>query len=1138
MTTESLALLGRLKSVLLRQRLVRFLAGVFLTAGVLLLIAIGLSFLASISVLPVWLKVTLLSAMGIVALALFIRYAIVRLFGGSVENVAVILEQKNPHLKGRLIAAVQFALGSRFAGYSQELVAVTEQQAIQRAKQIDLGQAVSYRTIWRNGRLFVISALMAIILVATLPGIFRYSLEVYSQPLTEVAPPLGYTLEATPGSVEWVKYRDIEIGATLTGTAFPDEAIIYHRLVGGNWQHNAVNLPSSSGLSSFDSDTVVCKIKLRQVNRSFDYYVEAGRVKTEIQEIDVVDRPRVTDIKLSLFYPKYSGLPPNIINENNGSFSALKGTRLNMVVGTNLPIVEAGLVFEDSSQTPLTVNSRTGEVSLQIDSSLSYHIRLLDHLGEQNPDPIEYYITAIPDEYPSVDVLRPGFDANLSDEMILPLKVRIFDDFGFSTLVKKYTQVTRGRAGEENVIVLHFSDRIKTEGDVEFDWDMDALHLYPGDYVVYHFEIADNDDVSGPKVSRSRQYIARLPSLDELIAQTEGESAQRISRTEQMLKQGKDMSDKLKNMARRIQAQNKSAKKADWQDQKELEALAEKNQELVNNLEKMAEEMEKSVEKMADNATMSRKVIEKLQQIQKLFEDVATPEMKAAQQKLMEAMKNMDRQKVLEAMKDFEMSQEELLKRLERTLALLKKMQVEQKMEAMVRQAEQLLEQQQAQNAKTDSSATEDLPSLSKQEDEIEQGLQSLKNQVEELRELIKQAEMEGSPEAQSFADAVEKTDADENMAQMSDALKQMQKDQAASEGGSAASKLSQMLDQMQQQLMAMTESNDDETTKAIRMAMEDANQLSRDQEQLLKEAARMTAESTLLQEMATSQQDLQKACSGLKKRISELGKESPFIAAELEMLVNQVTENMQQAIDGFTENKTSQACRSQRQAMVDLNRAAVRLLESLDQQKQCDKGGNCDKNMSKLESMCNKQNKLNQKTKGQCNKPSMNPAAQGNAAREGLQRLMGEQQSIRKSMEQLADEFGSSRQVLGRLQDIAREMKEVEEDLADGEIGEQTLQKQLRIYSRMLQASRSLQRKDFTQQRKATAAEEQLFVIPSSLPAELLDSRVKLEDRLRRFLGDSYPPQYEEQIKAYFKALLQTESPDRSTTPAPGAGQ
>jgi hypothetical protein len=143
---------------------------------------------------------------------------------------------------------------------------------------------------------------------------------------------------------------------------------------------------------------------------------------------------------------------------------------------------------------------------------------------------------------------------------------------------------------------------------------------------------------------------------------------------------------------------------------------------------------------------------------------------------------------------------------------------------------------------------------------------------------------------------------------------------------------------------------------------------------------------------------------------------------------------------------------------------------------------------------------------------------------RAGLERLAGEQGAIRKSLEELEREFGQSRQILGRLDDIAREMKEVEEDLASGEVGQETLQRQLRIFSRMLEASRSLQRKDFTEQRQAKSAEKDLFYVPPELTSGLTGDQSQIEDRLQKYLGDSYPAQYEEQIKAYFRALLQLQ--------------
>jgi hypothetical protein len=316
------------------------------------------------------------------------------------------------------------------------------------------------------------------------------------------------------------------------------------------------------------------------------------------------------------------------------------------------------------------------------------------------------------------------------------------------------------------------------------------------------------------------------------------------------------------------------------------------------------------------------------------------------------------------------------------------------------------------------------------------------------------------------------------------------------------------------------------ETEKKMRLAIEDANHLSQDQEVLLRKAAELDPRSAVLQELAGQQLDMVSACTGLKKRIEEIGKASPFVAAEIQTLIGDATVNMDAAIQAFDDRSGNQAQINQREAMTDLNRVSIRLMESLDQQKQCNNGSNCSNPMQKLQSMCNKQNQLNQQTQGQCNNPgSQKRGENGQNGREALQRLAAEQGAIRKGMEDLQREFGSSRQILGRLDDIAKEMKKVEESLGEGDVGPETTERQLKIYSRMLEASRSLQRKDFSEQRKATSATNPAIHLPPALSDDILNDRVKLEDRLRQYLGDNYPTQYEEQIKAYFKALLQRES-------------
>jgi len=242
------------------------------------------------------------------------------------------------------------------------------------------------------------------------------------------------------------------------------------------------------------------------------------------------------------------------LDENNGSFAALVGSRAAIEVGANREIDEGYLIIDDSSRLKIDFSGTRGVIDLRIQNDFSYHIRLIDRQGEENPDPIEYMVTAVPDEYPTIGVLYPGFDLNLDENMTIPFKLQISDDFGFSSLVLKYQIVSGGKKGDENVAVINFSDKIETEGEVTFTWDLDGFNLLPADFVLYHFELADNDKVSGPKVTSTRVYAARLPSIDEIVMQTETEQEGRVFESERLLQEQREMAEKLKQLATQMKA--------------------------------------------------------------------------------------------------------------------------------------------------------------------------------------------------------------------------------------------------------------------------------------------------------------------------------------------------------------------------------------------------------------------------------------------------------------------------------------------------------------------------------------------------------------------------------------------------------
>ena len=100
----------------------------------------------------------------------------------------------------------------------------------------------------------------------------------------------------------------------------------------------------------------------------------------------------------------------------------------------------------------------------------------------------------------------------------------IEDDFGFTNLQLAY-EIQRPSYIKEEPLISMFNipleDMTKPQQDIQTIWNLDPLGLMPEDEVHFHFELSDNDIISGPKTTISTTFIARVPSLADLYESAE-----------------------------------------------------------------------------------------------------------------------------------------------------------------------------------------------------------------------------------------------------------------------------------------------------------------------------------------------------------------------------------------------------------------------------------------------------------------------------------------------------------------------------------------------------------------------------------------------------------------------------------------
>ena len=226
-------------------------------------------------------------------------------------------------------------------------------------------------------------------------------------------------------------------------------------------------------------------------------------------------------MRLTLIPPDYTGLPVTVKEE--GPIEALKGTVVNLEARATKEVKEGRIILDQENQLLLKVKEDRLTGSLLVLSPGTYQIKVKDEFGFENPNPVQYPIRLIPDQYPEAEIVSPENDLEVSGNEVLPIAYTGKDDFGITSLRLNY-QV----GGKEGSIHLKGVNSGRFLGPETFKWDLAGLGLSPGDRVVYRLEIWDNDSISGPKKGTSSTYI--LSVRDERAqAVREGEEAQQIA---------------------------------------------------------------------------------------------------------------------------------------------------------------------------------------------------------------------------------------------------------------------------------------------------------------------------------------------------------------------------------------------------------------------------------------------------------------------------------------------------------------------------------------------------------------------------------------------------------------------------------
>jgi hypothetical protein len=1185
----------RLRVTVRRITLADLAYGAVLTGGILL----ALWLIAAVVEAGFWLEVTprsvLFWTLLIVAAGLsgvFLLRPLLQLGGilspPSEAVVARRIGARYPDIDDRLVNLLDLVEGRRSEAPSPMLDGAVRMLG-EPLQDVPFEHVERFERARRASRLASLPLVGLLVALLVAPGPFLDATQRLLSPGEHFQRPAPFQLSIAPGDVDLVKGASLDVTVRATGDAAP-------RTLTLELNHLDEDLVETVTLT-VDS-TSAYRHEVVNVRKPIRYRAVSDPVRTAWHTATVTERPLVRTLRVDLDFPAYTGIPSQDLAPNAGDVTALPGTQVRVEVRPGgAAVKDAQLRFDDSTTVPLALDDGRASGTFTLRREGTYQVELRTAQGLTNSAPIQYQMQLLSDAAPSVLILDPESTTDLDDALRTQLRLRLNDDFGFSRL-RLYYRLSESRFSTVDssfsTIELPLDAPSQLDQEISYDWlltqttDLDPV---PGDVIEYYVQVWDNDTVAGYKTGRSATQRLRLPSLEERYERLDETQDDAERQMEDLLRD----SDSMKEEFEQLRDELRRKQEGDWEDERQLERLQQQQQQLEERVDQLSRQMEDISRQMQENDLVSPETMEKYEELQRVADEIKTPELQDALKQLQEAMQQLDMRQMQESLQNFEFNEEQYRQRLERTLELFKKLRVQQELEEAARRAEDLAKRQeqlseqtqhldestepqqqddaeetsqddgseaenQAQEERTDgetsdtdpssdetsqsdvsdsespdksqepSEAGEQSPSdeqekLAREQERSAEEMRELEKQLDELRKQMEEIDTAPKQEMNQLQQQTQEQQLPQQMQQNAQQLRQGQMQEAQQQQQQMQQQLQQMQQQLQQMQQGMQQQQQQINLSGLRQALSDILTLS-DQQETLRGTVEATApDSPTLRQHAQRQVDLSEGLTTVSDSLQALASDIPKMSSAVQEETGKAQRAMSRSTEALSERSQRTATGLQKTSMMHLNELALLLSDLMEQmQNQQGAGGgmSMQQMMQQLQQMSGQQQQLNQQIQQMLNDMQGNRLSTD--MQERLRQMAAQQDALRRQLKEMSRNRELGEKALGDLKKVAEEMEETIRELQRGHVDRPMVQRQQRILTRMLNATKSIQKRGKEEKREGTSAEDVLRQSPSELPPR--EQAEQLRRALLRSLENGYAPDYENLIKRYFELLQEQQAP------------
>ena len=1037
--------------------------------------------------------------------------------GISDDEAARLIGQHFPDIRDKLLNYLQL---SKNVNSDSSLVFAAIQQKQSELKIFDFKEAVDFRLNRKYFYYLGAFSLLVLLVSFVSPELFTGSSSRIMQFNKSFEKPAPFQFQIVSDLIAF-KGDSYDLKVHLEGTTIPESVF----LVDDNQRLRLNKLSNNEFSFSYPS-----------LNKDKRIRLSAAGFDSKFYHLQVINRPELTEMSVSIDYPSYTGLSDQQM-VNTGSFVVPEGSQLTWKILSSDSDQGFFIVNSDSTLMDLTANEFRHKEKLI--NSLKYEIALKNEYTS-NKSRIIYDISVIKDESPQIEV---NYLPDTVSFRSIAFTGSIQDDYGFTGLNLYYK-----RSNDEHFrrLTIPFDPKVISQ-QFFYQWDIDSIDLQENEFLEVYAGVRDNDAVNGFKSTYTQKYFFKMPSEEEvesLISEKNKDSEEKIDaasrKAEEINERLKDLEDRLRNK-----------KELDWQDEKLINDLVKDKEKLRQEIKELSQKHQELLDSQKEFGKQSQKLQEKSKQLQELIEEVLDEETKKLYDELQKLLREKsDTDQVLDELSKIRNNEKNMEKELERALELFKRLKLETGLEQTAEKLEKLSEKQDeladitkaeavldevnpktetADKQESDQSTEEQNQSNSSEtqdkQQEINKEFEDIQKQLDSLKQLNQDLK---NPEPLEDFDK-EEQDIQKKLDEIPQDLQNQQKQKAGQKMKNAGEKMKNMAGQMQQMQAGMEMTMMQENIDHLRDILDNLIKLSFAQESIIEEIKGVQQIDPRFIELSQEQLQLISNAEVIEDSLLSLAGRVAQISNFVTREVGEINRNLDKTMQELRDRNKGKAASYQQFAMTSMNNLAL-LLDDVLQQMQMSMSeamGNPQKGQGEkqsLPSMSEMQKQLSDEIQN-----LKNSGKSGRQLSEELAKLAAEQAELRRQLEEMQQQLAGQQQpgedgkdggsqAGDQLGKAIKQMEENEVDLVNKRLTQELIERQKDILTRMLEAEESMREQKQSPEREGETASQQQRKLPPAIEEYLKAKKEEIE--LLKTIPLDLNPFYKKEVNDYFRRL------------------